>query len=174
MSRARLELDHLAPRRSVHAAGIALLVLAVATSGLLLREYAEVVHAMEGLESSAALVLRTPGVAKRVPEPNLDDERKAVRSVYERLTLPWAGVIKALEEASSGQVAILQIQPEAPQRLLRITAEARTEDAMFDYVRKLSTAKGLSEVHVVSHQLHKAGSQRVVQFSAHASFRHMQ
>jgi Tfp pilus assembly protein PilN len=90
-----------------------------------------------------------------------------------QLTLPWGPLIETVENAGSQDVAILQLQPEAQQRVLRITAEARTQDAMVDYLKRLTQARGFNEVHLLNHQVQQDDPQRPVQFAAQASFRGM-
>src|SRR6059036_3891169 len=71
-------------------------------------------------------------------------------------------------------VAILQLQPDAEQRLLRLTAEARDREAMFEYLRRLGGAQGLADVHLVSHQVQREDPQRPIQFAVQAAIRDLQ
>ena len=73
--------------------------------------------------------------------------------------------------ASTADVAILQLQPEAQQRLLRVVGEARNQEAMFEYLRRLERTEPLWNVHLVSHQVQLEDPQRSVQFSLQAAFR---
>ncbi|HYI85621.1 MAG TPA: hypothetical protein VEX61_00865, partial [Burkholderiales bacterium] len=63
------------------------------------------------------------------------------------------------------------IQPDAQQRLVRLTAEARNEGQMLEYLRRVGAAGRFSEVHLVSHQLREDDPLRPVQFSLQATFR---
>jgi hypothetical protein len=76
-----------------------------------------------------------------------------------------------VERASTRDVALLQLQPDAESRLLRLTAEARNREAMFEYVRRLGAAPGLADTHVVSHQVQRDDPLRPVQFSVQALLR---
>jgi len=69
------------------------------------------------------------------------------------------------------EVSVLHVQPDAQQRLLRITAEARGEAQMLEYLRRVGAVGGLSEVHLVSHQVREDAPLRPLQFSLQASFR---
>jgi Tfp pilus assembly protein PilN len=91
--------------------------------------------------------------------------------VVRQLTLPWAALIGTIEQAASRDVAILQLQPDAEQRLLRLTAEARDREAMFEYLRRLGSAQGLAEVHLVSHQVQREDPQRPIQFAVQAAIK---
>jgi hypothetical protein len=66
---------------------------------------------------------------------------------------------------------VLQLQPEAQQRTLRLTAEAKNGDAMLGYVRRLGDNRVLSGVYLASHQVQMEEPSRPIQFSVQASFR---
>src|SRR5262249_26327635 len=84
------------------------------------------------------------------------------------LTLPWASLIGAIEGAATRDVAILQLQPDAEHSVLRLTAEARNRDAMFEYLKRLGAARELTNVVLVSHQVQKDEPQQPIQFSGQA------
>src|SRR2546421_411835 len=48
---------------------------------------------------------------------------------------------------------------------------ARYRDAMFEYLRRLGSAQGLAEVHLVSHQVQREDPQRPIQFSVQAAIK---
>jgi len=125
---------------------------------------------------AAASGLASPQRApvRAVPKERLDDEVKNAEAVVRQLTLPWASLIRAIEQAATRDVAILQLQPDAESRVVRLTAEARHREAMFEYLRRLGAAKGLAEVHLVGHQLQRDDPQRPIQFSVQASLRGQQ
>jgi Tfp pilus assembly protein PilN len=91
--------------------------------------------------------------------------------VVRQLTVPWSALIGALEQASTRDVALLQLQPDADQRRLRLTAEARDREAMFAYLRRLESAPALAEVVLVSHQVQNEDPQRPIQFAVQAALR---
>jgi Tfp pilus assembly protein PilN len=91
--------------------------------------------------------------------------------VVRQLTLPWASLIGTIEQAATREVAILQLQPDAETRVLRLTAETRQRETMFDFVRRLSASQGLADVHLVSHQVQREDPLHPVQFSIQASIR---
>jgi Tfp pilus assembly protein PilN len=108
---------------------------------------------------------------RALPKERLEAETKSAEAVVRELTLPWAGLIRSLEEAAMRDVAILQLQPDAHQRVLKLTAEARSQEAMFQYLRRLAAAKSLGEAHLVSHQVQRDDPQRPIQFSVQATLR---
>lgn len=165
----RLELDYVAPPRRSPWAGLSVLALALTVAGFLAMHYGEVRRELAAAEAARGL-LNEGRPARTVPRERLEDETKQVDAVVRQLTLPWAQMIETIENASIGEVAVLQVQPEAEQRRLRLTAEAKTREAMLRYIRRLEESKVLSEVHLVSHQVQLDDPSRPVQFALQASF----
>ena len=165
----RIELDYIAPLRRPRWPGILVLALALGLAGTLLARYRDAQHEVLRLEAASGLAHERP--ARAVPRERLDDESRAAEAVVRQLTLPWAALLGAIEQTATREVAILQLQPDAEQRLLRLTAEARQREAMFEYLRRLSAARGLAEVHLVSHQVQQNDPQHPIQFAVQAAIR---
>ena len=151
--------------------GIALLVVSLAIAGELGLRYRDARQEVVRLEAQVGLVLPDARPARAVPKERLDEQAKSAEAVVRSLTLPWAGLVGAIEQAATKDVAILQLQPDADQRLLRLTAEARHRDAMFEYLRRLGAARELSNVVLVSHQVQQEDPQHPIQFSVQAQLK---
>jgi len=170
----RLELDYIcAPRRPLWL-GIVVLALALGLAAELLARYRDTRLELARLEAAAGLVSPERRPARILPKERLDEEVKAAEAVVRSLTLPWASLVETLERAATREVAVLQLQPDAQSRVLRLTVEARSREAMFDYVRRLGAARTLAEVHIVSHQVQLEDPQRPIQFSVQAALREAQ
>ena len=165
----RLELDHAAPRRRARWPGFALLGVSLVVAAHLASSYRDTASALRHVPTAVQAPAPRPA-----PSRTADAEDKVARAALRQLALPWAGLIRALEDSATPDVALLQLQPEAQQQVLRVTAEARTTAAMFRYLKGLSGAKGLSEIHLVTHEVAQDDPQRPVRFAAQASFRGMQ
>jgi hypothetical protein len=168
-----LELDYIAPPRRPVWLGLAVLAISLAVAAGLVLRYGEAQQELQRLQTEGGLVLNDSRAQRPVPKERLDEESRAAEAVVRQLTLPWATLITTVEQAASRDVAILQLQPDPDQRVLRLTAEARHRDAMFDYVRRLGAAKGLGEVHLLSHQVQREDPQRPIQFSVQAAIREL-
>ncbi len=156
------------PRRRARWPGVLLLAISLALAAGLFARHREAQLELERLIAVADLA----GPQRRtVPQARLDEEAKSAEAVVRSLTLPWAALVQAVEQAATRDVALLQVQPDAESRLLRLTAEARNREAMFEYVRRLGAAPGLVDVHVVSHQVQRDDPLRPVQFSVQALLR---
>jgi Tfp pilus assembly protein PilN len=166
----RVELDYLAPVRATPWLGVLLLVISLAAAGVLVKRYADTQEALASLEASGKRVSPERRPLPAVSKERLEAEVKSAESVVRQLALPWASMIQAIEQSATRDVALLQLQPDAETRSVKLTAEARTREAMFDYLRRLEASRGLAQVHVVSHQVQKDDPRHPVQFSLQASF----
>lgn len=167
----RLELDFLAPPRRARWIGWLLLAVSLFIAGDMLHRYREAQLALERLETARGLLGTERRPARAIPKERLDEQLKNAEAVLRQLALPWPALIAALESAATQDVAVLQLQPEPQQRLLRVTAEARRQEAMLDYLRQLAATQGLADVHLLSHQVREDDPQRPLQFTVQASFR---
>jgi hypothetical protein len=166
MTAGRIELDYVAPPRRPVWRGIAVLGLSLALAGSLALR-GQSVH--RDLAALAAVQGASDMVQARGPSKTADEEVKQAETVVRQLTLPWSDIIRAIESASMPDVGVLNMQPDAQQRLLKLTAEAKTREAMLEYVRRIAQTKGLSNVYIVSHQVRTEEPSRPIQFSVQAS-----
>ncbi len=167
----RVELDYIAPVRRAPWVGLAVLVVSLAVASYLLASYRDAKLELARLEAAAGLISPERRPARALTKERIEEEVKSAEAVVRELTLPWAAVIEAVERAATREVAVLQLQPDAHSRILRITAEARSREAMFGYLRRLDAAKELSDVHVVSHQVQLDDPQRPLQFAVQATLK---
>lgn len=163
MSLPRLQLDYQAPARRPRALGILLLAGALAVAGALAERHRDTRLTLERLQASQQLLASEPPA--KVRPKNLDEDLKAAEAVVRQLALPWGAMVQAVESAASPDVALLQMQPEARERQLRLTAEARSEKAMLKYLRRLEAARSLAGVHLASHQVVLEDPQRPIRFT---------
>jgi Tfp pilus assembly protein PilN len=168
--RPALQLDFIVPRRRSRTAGFALLAVALVLAGGLVLKQRETQQQLHELDAAAAL-LNAPRPALVIPRDKLEGEMKSAQATVRQLALPWAQLIDSLERASMKDVALLNIQPDAQSRVLRVTGEARREELMLQYLRRLSATGNFVEVHLVSHQVREDDPQRPIQFSVQARFR---
>ena len=150
--------------------GLLLLAVALGVATSLVLRFREARNELSLLETTQSALNTDRPQAKRMPAEKLDDQVKTAEAVVRQLTLPWAALIETLEAAAAKDVAVLQVQPEAQQRLLRISAEARNHGAMLQYLRNLSSARALSDVHLLTHQVQTDDPQKPLQFSLQATF----
>jgi hypothetical protein len=167
----RVELDYVAPVRRPRWLGLATLALAVGLSAWLGAGFLQSRAELARLAAAASMAAPERRPARPVPQARLEEETKSAEAVVRELTLPWAALLRSLEEAATRDVAVLQLQPDAQLRVLKLTAEARSQEAMFRYLQRLAAAKNLADAHLVSHQVQRDDPQRPIQFSVQASLR---
>jgi hypothetical protein len=167
----RVELDYLAPARSPKWPGIVLLMVSLGVASELFMRYRELQAELTRLQLAGSLMPAQRRPAAPPSRERLDAEMRNAASVVRQLALPWAPLIQALEASATREVAILQLQPDAETRSVRLTAEARTREAMFAYLRRLAAAPVLADVHVVNHQVQRDDPQRPIQFSVLAALK---
>lgn len=167
----RLELDYVAAPRRPRALGLLVLVIGIASAAALLERYRTVGMELERIEAGRALLGPAEHALRARSPQRLEEEAKRVEAVLRQLALPWGAIIESVEGASTADVALLQLQPDAQQRQLRLGAEARSQQAMLEYLQRLAAARALSEVHVVNHQLQLEDPHRPVRFTVQASLR---
>jgi len=107
---------------------------------------------------------------RAVPQARLDEEAKSAEAVVRSLTLPWAALVQAVEQAATRDVALLQLQPDAESRLLRLTAEARNLEAMLQYHQRLEASAELSDVSLLNHEVLAAQPEHPVRFTLTATW----
>lgn len=171
MTPQRLELDYVAPVPRPRWIGLLLLAVSLFIAADLVLRYREAQLALQRFEAEQGLLSTERRPVRAIARERLEEHAKAAQSAIRQLALPWAALVRTLETAALKDVAILQLQPDAQQRLLRLTAEASSLETMLGYLRRLGAAPGLSEVHLLAHQVREDDPQRPVQFTLQASFR---
>src|SRR5262245_43928167 len=153
MTPRRLELDYVAAPSAPRWIGVGVLILALAVAGHLVLRYRDAQNQLAALDAAQGLLNADRRPQRPASKERLEQEAKIIDAAVRQLTLPWAQLIEAVEAASTTDVVVLQLQPEAQQRTLRLTAEAKNGDAMLRYVRRLGENRVLSDVYPASHQV---------------------
>jgi len=170
MRRAPLQLDLVAPPRRSRWLGYLVLAGSLFVASEMFMRMREAQDQLARLDAMQGL-LGDARPTRALPRERLEEQMKEAQAVLRQLALPWAQLVESLESAAMPDVAVLQVQPDAQQRLLRVTAEAKGEETMFRYLRRLAAAEGFSDVHLVSHQVREDDPRRPLQFSLQVSFR---
>jgi|SRR5450830_36504 len=173
----RMDLNHVLMKREINEYAFSLLVIGGLLSVGLFFYYQQLVSQNELLQievqqrtqapiksrnSRALLQLNTKEDGKK------HDEIIAVNAAIKEIVLPWPALFKTLEAASRDGVKLLALQPNAKQRILRITAVALDVDSMIAYVDELTQQKTLKEVALLSQEFVETNGQKTVQFVVEA------
>jgi hypothetical protein len=65
------------------------------------------------------------------------ERTRAINDAIRRLNLPWEDILVALNKAASPQVALLALEPEPSNSIIKLQAEAKSFEAMLAYQRDL-------------------------------------
>lgn len=166
---ARLELDFSPARRNAPMGWLLLAVglIAASLAGVQFRSahaerltQANDLYAVSG--HHAAVDSNAPA-----PDPRAT---KAAAGVARDLQVPWAEMLGALEAVQARDVALLGVEPSAMRHNIRITAEAKSLDAMLNYVDALRS-DAFPEVTLASHQIEVQTPGTPVRFIVQARWR---
>lgn len=126
-------------------------------------------------DSSAIIQVKTQLAerqARQMPLPKLvisASQAAAVNQAVTQLNLPWRDVLDAIEAATPGTIALLNLEPDAKKRVIRGLAEAKTADAMIGYVERLKQQEFFDAVVLLKHEVNEQDPNKPVrfQFEAH-------
>lgn len=105
----------------------------------------------------------------------LDTQEYAfARDTVRRLATPWDDLFLDLERAHSDRVALLAIEPDAENRTVRVSGEAKDYLGTLTYVANLAGQKTLTRVYLARHEIRRGPQQRPVSFTVSAAWREKQ
>lgn len=103
--------------------------------------------------------------ASRLPREELEKDIQRARQRADFLMLPWDKLFAALEDAAMDQVALLAIEPDAKTHQVRLTAEAKNSELLFEYLKRLGQAPQFQGVHLVRHEIREEEKLHPVRFT---------
>lgn len=87
------------------------------------------------------------------------------------LARPWETLFEALETIELEHVALLSIQPDADNRVLTLTGEAKAYADLLTYVARLKDKRIFTSVVLASHELRESDPQRPYLFTTRADWK---
>lgn len=114
----------------------------------------------------AAARARIEEPLRRAPStvPITRAQADAVNNAVRQLNIPWGDLLDALEEASIKNVALLELRPDAAVARLIGSAEAKTEEDMTAYLRRLKLQPLFTSALLTSHQVNEQDKNRPIRF----------
>lgn len=164
------------PGAAARRLGVALLVVALALGGWLGELTWRASGELAAAEARLALAdQRRAGRQPRADRASTNAETLAsarrAAAIAEQLGVPWDELFAALESADARPLGLLSMAPNARDRSLRITGEARSTAELLAYVERLAAQPALSQVHLVGYSAALRDGVPVVPFSLAASWR---
>jgi hypothetical protein len=101
-------------------------------------------------------------------------EAAELAKIAHELSVPWTAVLAELEAASrdmASQVSLLQVEPDADKRVVRITAEVRSLPDAFAYLERLQLSTVLRYPMLESHERRKDDPEHAVRIKIAAEWR---
>ncbi|SEL01024.1 fimbrial assembly protein [Nitrosovibrio tenuis] len=112
----------------------------------------------------------SPEVFSGPERPEMKREVRKANAVMSELDLPWGALFDSIEYASSHDVALLSIQPDASSRKMRIGGEAKNIPAMLEFVGALEREPALKDAHLLKYEIKRDDPHRPVTFFVSASW----
>lgn len=165
----RRALYRTSPRAWVLAAVALLLCAAAAVLGyrLMLQQRADQAQLNAALTRAKAPVV----VAVAAEQPKISEvQAAAVNAAVMQLNLPWRALHDAIGSATPASIAMLALEPDARKRSMKITAEAKSSDAMIAYVEELKKQELFSDVVLTRHEINEQDPNRPIRFQIEAEW----
>ncbi|MFC0250873.1 PilN domain-containing protein [Massilia consociata] len=177
----RVHIDFATPslRRSLLRTPLRLLpfLFAVAVMGFTavtqLARYEEDQEQLEALRAALAARSTAPRPLPVAAQPKLsvpEAQAQAVNDAVMQLNLPWRDLYDAVRAATSADVALLALEPDAKRRTLRITAETRNSDDMLAYVARMQEQEWFGSVVLTRHEIAEQDPNRPLRFQVSAQW----
>jgi hypothetical protein len=152
------------------ACGAALAAAALWQFQALERDRASVAAASITIPERAGAPQRSPA-RQRAEAAETARQAAQANAVIDRLSLPWGELFSTFELATSDEIALLAIEPDARKRAVKVSAEARTAKEMLDYIKRLQRAPLLEGVLLQKHELRTEDPERPLRFVVVATWK---
>ena len=166
-----LELDLVAPARRAFSPGIWLLAAAAIAAFVLVSAHDDLQRERARLEQErSALERAARGLAATAVaiDPKTLQGIETANGIIDRLALPWDRLFGAVEAAAIDSVVLTGIAPDARAGSVQISADAASENAMIDYLRRLEQQAAFSDVYMLNHQREPRNGARPYRFTVTA------
>ena len=135
----------------------------------------ELVQAQGELAQIQAQWAQRTGRTQKKPTASVPKENlQAVNAIIRQLNLPWDALLEVLETTMPRRVAVLEVNPDAKSRRLRLVAEARNVKDMLAYVQHLRAHDLFESVVLTSHLVNEQDRNRPLHFELVAVWKDLQ
>lgn len=97
-------------------------------------------------------------------------EIDAINQAVRELNLPWNDFFQAIEAHVGERVALLSLEPDAANRTVRISAEAKSADVMLDFVAALAHESPFQKVQLSHHEINEGDRNKPFRFAIDAGW----
>lgn len=92
-------------------------------------------------------------------------ELKQASEILQQINLPWETLFDSLEYAVSEEIALLSVQPNVANRMIRISGEARDLVALTDFVEAMEREAIFENAHLLNYKVKQENPYRPITFS---------
>jgi hypothetical protein len=167
-----MELDFAGRRTPGGLLGIGAAVLGIALLLLVGAQAQQLSQQREGLELRRSALARSSAASKDVTPLHGLGAQDSAKTLRE-LATPWSQLLAELEQASadtSGNVAVLAIEPDHARHRIRVTAEARDLKLALGYVQRLKRTHVLRFPMLENHEIKRDDRDHPVRFQISADW----
>ncbi|MES2152925.1 MAG: PilN domain-containing protein [Pseudomonadota bacterium] len=112
-----------------------------------------------------------PVLPASAPAPQISEaQASVVNAAVLQLNLPWRALRDAIGAATPAEVALLALEPDARKHSIKITAEAKTSDAMIAYIEQLKQQELFVAVTLVRHEINDQDPNKPIRFQLEAQW----
>jgi hypothetical protein len=160
-------IDFASPLRTASKASVTLLVVGVLCSG------AAVMNDAAQSETNLALQMQLKRAKNAFDRTQFEQKGgsgmtlggfKQPDTLLQRLSIPWGGLLVALEQAQNESIALLGIEPDSGRSRLRLSGEAKDLSALVAYMKSIEGRGNISSVRLLSQQVKQDDAQHPIVF----------
>lgn len=131
---------------------------------LIYRDYAEVQVQHIAMSKDISQTAVQPSITLRPVEVH------AVNQAIRQLNLPWNRMFSEVESRLNENIALLSVEPDAAKRLLRIQGEAKSAQAMLDFVGSFACEDFFTGATLGHHEINESDPNKPIRFVMEATW----
>jgi Tfp pilus assembly protein PilN len=101
----------------------------------------------------------------------LAEEVKNANDALRHLGVPWESLFHAVESSGNQSITLLAIEPDIEKQQVKISGEARSFNALMNYITHLQGQAVLGSVYLQNHDVQQEDPDKSVRFSLIASWK---
>lgn len=163
----RLKIDFSGQRRGPTRGALLLLVLALALAAPIAMQCGSTYFEnRQVVQLLAEAHVQAKQRERSIPPKQVEAINRAIR----QLNLPWQSLFASVETNLSDRVALLSLEPDASNHILKIQAEAKSPDDMMDFIDALAGDSLFLTTYLVRHEVNESDRNRPYRFTLEATW----
>ena len=165
-----LHINWLSGRSHLTPLGVVLAAAALLCTAWVVQDYVQADAEWQSLQARQARQVRANQTKRGGVSvaPLARDDALSASQIDAQLHRPWNALLRAIEQRSVKDVALISIDVQGTGNSLHVTGEAKDMEHALAYVKALRRAPELSKVYLTGQEEKLSGTQKVVRFSLDA------